>query len=82
MPESRHRRKGKARPRPSKAAGPPVKPKPSPPWVPTVGVSLLVLGVVVVIVTYVPNVLWDGNLGLVAGFALMAVGFGFLTQWR
>ncbi|HEX2026445.1 MAG TPA: cell division protein CrgA [Nitriliruptorales bacterium] len=81
MPESRHRRKGRIRPRPGQAAGPPVKPKPSPRWVAAVGVGLILVGVVVVIVNYIPGLI-ESNWVLVGGFVVIATGFGFLTQWR
>jgi small-conductance mechanosensitive channel len=81
VPESRHRRKGKTRPRPQQAAGPPVNPEPSPRWVPAVGIGLIVLGVIVVIVNYIPGLI-ESNLVLLVGFGLLAVGFGFLTKWR
>lgn len=82
MPKSKHRRKGKRRPRPQEAAGPVKKPDPSPRWVPITGLALNIVGVLVIIVNYIPNVLWTANLALLVGFAFMAAGFGFLTQWR
>lgn len=81
MPESKHRRKGRRRPRPQQIAGPPVKPKPSPRWVSATGVGLLLLGAVIVIVNYIPNLI-ESNLVLLLGFAAMAAGFGFLMRWR
>lgn len=81
MPESRHRRKGKTRPRPKDVSGPPVKPKPSPTWVPVTGVGTILAGVAIIIVNYLPGLI-ENNLFLVVGFVLMAVGFGFLTKWR
>lgn len=81
VPESRHRRKGKIRPRPKDATGPPKKPDPSPAWVPVSGVGLILLGVVVIIINYLPGLLRN-NIYLLVGFGLMAVGFGFLTRWR
>lgn len=90
MPESTHRRKGKRRPRPSRSKPPPKNPEPSPTWVPATGASLLGLGVVVIFLGYLRPVqeLTAGlpglgaNWNLVAGFLLLAAGFGFLTQWR
>lgn len=82
MPKSKHRRKGKRRPRPQEAAGPVKKPDPSPRWVPITGLALNIVGVLVIIVNYIPNVLWTANVALLVGFAFMAAGFGFLTQWR
>ncbi|MDQ3931263.1 MAG: cell division protein CrgA [Actinomycetota bacterium] len=81
MPRSRHRRKGRPRPRPQQAAGPPVKPKPSPRWVPIAGLTLVGLGLLVVLVNYLPG-LFESNWLLLAGFALMTGGFILLTTWR
>jgi hypothetical protein len=85
MPESRHRRKGKQRPRPSKAAGPTKNPPPSPAWVPITGSVLLGLGVLVILAGYftaISGPILGQNFPLVLGFVLLAIGFGFLTQWR
>lgn len=90
MPESKHRRGGKNRPREFQTHAPEHKPPPSPAWVPITGAVLLVLGVVVILVGYLPAVasmtagwpLIGSNWGLVAGFAIIIVGFGFLTRWR
>lgn len=91
MPESKHRRKnknrkGKHQKRPQK------NPDPSPPWVPRLGVALLLVGVVVILLGYVPAIRsagwvaglpWIGaNWTLVGGFVLLTAGFGVLTQWR
>lgn len=89
MPESKHRRKNKSRKR--KHQKRPVKnPEPSPPWVPRVGVGLLLAGVLLILVGYVPAVrtalnglpLLQANWTLVGGFLLLTGGFGVLTQWR
>jgi len=90
MPESKHRRRGKARPREHQTHAPEKKPPPSPTWVPATGAALLVLGVAVILIGYLPGVsermatwVWLGaNWGLVGGFVILAVGFGFLTRWR
>lgn len=92
MPESKHRRKNKTRPRPRNVAGPKKNPEPSPPWVPVVGVSLLVAGVLVILLGYLPvvqeitaNWTWLGlgqNWTLVIGFIMLTAGFGFLTRWQ
>jgi hypothetical protein len=90
MPESKHRRSGKNRPRDFQTHAPEKKPEPSPPWVPVAGTALLVLGVVVILVGYLDEVqniirtwpLLGTNWGLVGGFALLMAGFGFLTRWR
>lgn len=91
MPESKHRRKNKSRKRKHQKR-PTKNPEPSPPWVPRLGVTLLLLGVIVILVGYVPGVReagwvrglpWLGaNWTLVGGFVLLTGGFGVLTQWR
>jgi hypothetical protein len=82
MPESRLRKKGAFTAPPPKSAGP----GPSPRWFAPVLVGLLILGLVWVVVYYlsqskypVPDI---GNWNLVAGFAVLMVGFGMLTRWR
>lgn len=91
MPESKHRRKNKSRAR--KHQKQPVKnPEPSPPWVPRLGVGLLLLGVLVILLGYVPAIRdlsffgalppFYSNWTLVGGFVLLTGGFGVLTQWR
>lgn len=90
MPQSKHRRKGQNRPRAYQTAPPQKNPTPSAPWVPIVGVTLLVVGVLIILLAFLPgfqNLLaslppFYGNWGLVAGFALLLVGFVFLTRWR
>jgi hypothetical protein len=92
VPESKHRRKNKNRKRPRHMAQPVPQPPPSAPWVPRVGVGLLGLGVLVIILSYVPAVRdaqllsslpWIGaNWGLVLGFVSLTAGFGVLTRWR
>lgn len=90
MPKSKHRRGGKPRPRAHQTSPPPKNPTPSPTWVPATGVALLILGTLVILIGYLPGVsartaswIWLGsNWGLVAGFILLSVGFGFLTRWR
>lgn len=81
MPKSRHRRKGKIRPRPQQLAPPPVRPRPSSPWVPRIGVALILIGIGTVIINYIPGLL-ERNWVLIVGFVFMAVGFAFLTRWR
>ncbi len=90
MPESKHRRHGRRRPRAYQTHEPERKPDPSPPWVPATGAALLVLGTLVILVGYLPGVsdalnrlpLLGSNWGLVGGFILLSIGFGFLTRWR
>lgn len=81
MPKSKHRRKGKPRPRPAEERTPTPNPRPSPRWVPIVGVALVLLGVTVIIVNYIPGLL-ERNWILIAGFILIGAGFGFLMRWR
>jgi hypothetical protein len=59
----------------------PPNPKPSPRWVPILGVSLIGIGVLQVILTYLVR-LPGGNLNLFVGFGLMAGGLIALSQWR
>ncbi len=91
MPKSKHRRKNKVRPRPRNVEGPVKKPPPSPTWVPATGATLLILGVIVILLGYLPAVgRWTSahlpglgsNWPLVGGFVLLTAGFGFLTRWR
>jgi hypothetical protein len=49
--------------------------------VPVLGVSLIGIGVVQVILTYLVR-LPGGNLNLFIGFGLMAAGLIALSQWR
>lgn len=91
MPESKHRRKNKSRKRKHQKR-PPKNPEPSPPWVPRLGVGLLLLGVVLILLGYVPAIQrsaflqslpwFQHNWTLVGGFILLTGGFGVLTQWR
>jgi hypothetical protein len=59
------------------------KPKPSPRYVPITGTALIVVGIAVVLLTYLaPGLLPGGNIPIIVGFVLMAVGLGFLSRWR
>lgn len=91
MPKSKHRRNNKTRPRKSTKSGPPVKaPEPSPPWVPRTGASLIGVGVLVILLGYLPAIgdvidtwpVFGPNWSLVAGFVFLAGGFGVLTRWQ
>lgn len=92
MPKSKHRRKGTVRPRPRNIEPQERRPTPSPTWVPVTGVALLAVGVLIILVGYLPVVQevtrsWrllglGANWTLVGGFVLISVGFGFLTRWR
>lgn len=90
MPESKHRRGGKNRPREFQTHAPERKPAPSPTWVPATGAALLVVGVLVILVGYLEPVqnitgswpILSTNAGLIVGFLMLIAGFGFLTRWR
>ncbi|MFP4636357.1 MAG: cell division protein CrgA [Nitriliruptoraceae bacterium] len=90
MPKSKHRRSGRKRPRRYETVEPERKPPPSPRWVPVTGASLLVAGVLIILLGYLPAFsalmrswpLFGSNWGLIGGFAVIVAGFGFLTRWR
>jgi hypothetical protein len=90
MPQSKHRRKGKVRKRAYQTSPPAKNPDPSPPWVPVASTVLLVAGVLVILIGYLPPVsdalaflpLLGSNWALVLGFVLLSLGFLFLTRWR
>jgi hypothetical protein len=90
MPKSKHRRGGRNRPREYATHAPERKPEPSPPWVPVTGGVLVTLGVLTVLLGYLPFMadltrslpVLGANWSLVGGFALMIVGFGFLMRGR
>lgn len=89
MPKSTHRRKGKTRKREYQSRPPERNPEPSPPWVPVLAVTLLVLGLGVIIANYVVGgsitagwPVFGANWGLVAGFVFMLGGFVTLTRWQ
>ncbi len=81
MPESKSRKKVSTTPPPVSKA-----PQPNAPWfVPTM-LSLMTIGLVWIVATYVfkgeypiPGI---GNWNLVAGFVLILTGFGMMTRWR
>lgn len=90
MPKSKHRRKGRSRPRAYQKAPPVKHPDPSPRWIAATGVGLLVGGVAIIILGYLPVVAdrvatWPPlgpNNFLILGFLVMIAGFVFLTRWR
>jgi hypothetical protein len=90
VPESKHRRKNKNRPRERHVTPPPAKRKPSPDWVPRLGVGLLGVGVLAIILGYVPPITealrslpgLGANWTLVGGFVLLVAGFVVLTRWE
>jgi hypothetical protein len=59
----------------------PPRPKPSPRWVPILGIALIAVGVLQVILVYIVR-LPGGNFNLISGFVLMAGGLLALSQWR
>ncbi len=75
MPKSRSKRSTYIPPKPP-------KPKPSPRWVPPVGLGLIVLGIALILVNYIVTSFPGGNYNLIIGFVLMAAGLGVLSQWR
>lgn len=75
MPRSRSKRSSYTPPKPP-------RPKPSPRWVPWVGLALIALGVMLVLLRYLVPAFPGGNVGLVLGFALMAAGLAVLSRWR
>lgn len=77
MPKSR----GRGSKRSSYTRPDPPKPKPSPRWVPIVGLALIGVGVLQVILTYIIP-MPGGNANLIMGFVLMAAGLIALSQWR
>jgi Cell division protein CrgA len=61
----------------------PAKPKPSPRWVPWLGLGLIILGIAAIVVNsnfpdFLPTKVWT----LLIGFMLMGGGLGVLSQWR
>ncbi len=90
MPESKHRRHGRNRPREYQTHEPEKKAPPSPTWIPATGASLLVAGVLVILLGNLPAISgflrglpWLGaNWSLIGGFVLLMAGLGFLTRWR
>lgn len=75
MPKSRSKRSTYIPPKPP-------KPKPSPRWVPVLGMSLIALGSLTLIVMYLIPGLPGGNINLIIGFVLMAGGLVTLSRWR
>lgn len=57
------------------------KPAPSPKWVPWVGLGLIIVGVVLVILTYIVG-LPAAGINLLVGFGLMAGGLITLSRYR
>lgn len=83
MPESKKRKKAATG---SGEARQPAAPKPSPSWWAPVMVTLMVVGLLSVVLTYlfkgdlpVPGL---GNWNLAIGFMVMIVGFFMTLRWR
>ena len=82
MPKSRSRRKRtRYTPPPQK-----VEKKTSPPWLVPTMVTLMIVGLLWIVVTYVMQGQYPipgiGNGNLAIGFALLLAGFGLTTQWH
>lgn len=81
MPESRSRKKPAYIPPPAKAA-----PQTNPVWLVPVMLSLMVLGLVWIVVTYITQSQFPvpgiGQWNLAVGFVLIITGFGLTTRWR
>lgn len=75
MPKSRSKRSSYTPPKPP-------KPKPSPRWLPLVGLGLIGGGVVLVLLAYLVPGFPGGNANLIVGFVMMAGGLGVLSQYR
>ncbi|HMO11073.1 MAG TPA: cell division protein CrgA [Actinotalea sp.] len=83
MPESRSRKKKAYTPPPTASSA---KQAVSPRWLVPTMVTLMVLGLVWVVVTYLTNAQWPvpgvGQWNLAIGFVLMIAGFALTTRWR
>lgn len=81
MPESRSRKKPTYTPPPASAA-----PKPSPTWLVPTMLTLMVLGLVWIVVTYLSSAQYPipgiGNANLAIGFVFVIAGFALTTRWR
>ena len=75
MPKSKSKRSTYIPPKPA-------KPKPSPRWVPIVGLALIVLGIVAIILTYALGTGVLPSWTIFVGFGVMAAGLLVLSRWR
>jgi len=75
VPKSRSKRSTYIPPKPA-------KPKPSPRWVPWLGLGLIGLGLVEILLNYFIVNFPLGNTNLIIGFVFMAGGLVTLSQWR
>ncbi|EYR62959.1 septation inhibitor protein [Actinotalea ferrariae CF5-4] len=82
MPESKPPRKKATTP----ATAAPVKVEGNPPWLVPTMLTLMILGLVWIVVTYVSQTDWPvpgiGNWNLAIGFVLLFAGFGLTLRWR
>lgn len=60
----------------------PPRPKPSPRWIPILGLGLIGIGAVILVAMYLVPGLPGGNLNLIVGFVAMAGGLITLSRWR
>ena len=85
MPESRIRRK-RAGTTPAAPVTPVSGPRPSPRWWVPLMLALMLAGLVWIVVFYLSSTEYPvpgiGAGNLVAGFALILVGFAMTTRWR
>lgn len=91
MPESRKRKKPAPKTRPGHEPAPPQEPQPSPSWwAPTMS-TLMIVGLLWIVVTYLTKFQFpipalapfaNGNGNLIAGFVLLISGFLMTLRWR
>ncbi|MBC7291155.1 MAG: cell division protein CrgA [Actinotalea sp.] len=83
MPESKPPRKKATHPA---APAPAKKVEGNPPWLVPTMLTLMILGLVWIVVTYVSQTRWPipeiGNWNLAIGFVLLFAGFGLTLRWR
>lgn len=75
MPKSKSKRSTYIPPKPQ-------KPKPSPRWVPMLGLGLIGIGTLLLLLAYLVPGLPGGNLDLILGFVCMSAGLITLSRWR
>ncbi|HEX6255335.1 MAG TPA: cell division protein CrgA [Euzebyales bacterium] len=75
MPKSRSKRSTYIPPKPP-------RPKPSPRWVPALGLGLIGVGTLILILIYLIPGIPGGNINLIIGFVMMAAGLVTLSRWR
>ncbi|MDO5701042.1 MAG: cell division protein CrgA [Bowdeniella nasicola] len=81
MPKSRKRKTARPGPRAPK----PVSIEPSPSWWAPTMVTLMILGLIWVVITYLMAGRWPlpiGNYNLLIGIGLMLAGFLMTLRWR